>query len=111
MAVPIVPIVANVLSLGIPFIVDAVNRGKGKRQARKASAKAADVIANVQLGAGVLTGAADAGIGQLALAPGDLGLVPEWMQVTYIVSVAVGLIMKVLAARMDQLAETTTSED
>ncbi len=108
--VPVVPIVANVLSLGIPFIIDLVNRGKGKREARKASAKAADAIANIQLGAGAVAGALDAGVGQIGLTPEDINALPEWLQVAYVASICVGVVVKFMAQRMKRLADNTPEE-
>ncbi len=103
---PIVPILVNALSLGIPFFIDLANRRKGKRAARLASAKAADVIANVQLGTGAVAGAVGVAV-QQAVPAEDISALPEWFQIAYVVVLVAGAAMKALQPQLKKMAEKT----
>lgn len=105
--IPIAPIISNVLGLGIPLIVDLVNKGKGKKKARQLSAKASNVVSNIQLGFGGAMGAADLGLHQTGTIPEEVANLPEWMQYSYFALFISGVILKFISQRMVVLADNT----
>lgn len=109
---PILPILANVLGLGIPAIAEAVERGKAKRANKQASADAGAAAAN---GLGSLYAGAGAGIGvmdqigigrevmhQLTQVPIEAlpDTAPEWVQYAYLGVTVAGIILRFIAAKM-----------
>lgn len=105
--IPIAPIISNVLGLGIPLIVDLVNRSKGKKKARQLSAKSVDVLSKVQMGVGAIAGGADLGLTEGHLLPPDVELWPDWVRYAYFGTLVAGFVLKFIAKEMTKLADQT----
>lgn len=113
--VPILPII-NLLTLGIPAIAGAIEKGKAKRMAkREAEAQAAadeaatataNKLANVAMAAGAASTVVDqSGAGHqimsliTALPPDAVpATAPDWMQYAWVVVTALGVAVKLLMA-------------
>jgi len=116
-ASPIIPLVTNILSFGIPAIAGAVERGKARkaeknalevqRAGQAASAQAASSIGTVMAGAGVVVGSVDQiGLGaELMQAATQVPIevlpahAPEWVQWSYLVVTVLGVVVRLLAAK------------
>jgi hypothetical protein len=130
---PIIPLVINGLSLGIPAIIEAVEKSKARKAAKRAekeldeqeleaiassaadsAGQAAKTIGTSMASIGAAIGAADqVGAGAELMSaitslPTELlpDHAPEWVQITYMVITVAGLIVRVLAARYHKPANT-----
>ena len=116
-ASPIIPLVINALSFGIPAIAGAVERGKARRAeknaleiqqaAAEAAASAASKVGTTAATLGAIVGALDqAGVGaQIMQAATQVPIevfpahAPEWVQFTYLAMTILGVVVKFLSAK------------
>jgi len=116
-ASPIIPLVINALSFGIPAIAGAVERGRARRAEKNAleiqqagaaaAAEAASKVGTTVATMGASVGALDqAGIGaQIMQAATQVPIevlpthAPEWVQYTYLLMTVLGVVVKFLSAK------------
>ena len=100
---PVIPLIVQLLTLGIPAIVQAANKKKGERSAREAAARAANTVAGLATGAGVGAATIDqSGVGNdvmsaLTNVPIDAlpATAPEWVQALYLLTLGLGISARV----------------
>jgi len=99
---PVIPFIVQLLTLGIPAIVEAANKKKGQRAAREAAARAANTVATLATGAGAgavaidQSGAGNDIMSALTSVPVDLlpATAPEWVQALYFITLGLGIANK-----------------